>query len=130
MCKNNKHQGQKPMSDLQTVEDATMWSNYLTNRQYKGVGDTLEAAMSRVSKRCRVPFHTLWNLRYRSPNDIWAKTYLRLKNAYDDECFRQENKLRREVENMRRTMGDAAINDPVVVALDSALKAMEEEAAR
>jgi hypothetical protein len=125
MGQNPLQMEKKSMSNAAT--DATEWANYLVRREYHGPGDTLEAAMLRASRKHKVPFNLFWTLRYRQPKRLWADAYLAIKTAFENECLRQEAKLRDEYETARKVMGDAANTDPFMLALKTALEAMEKE---
>lgn len=54
--------------------------------------------MHRAEAKYGVPAQAFWALRYRTPKDILASVYLRLKAAYEAECGRQEARLAHELE--------------------------------
>ncbi len=95
---------EKKMSDAtitgsdELVTQAKHWSSHLLSKVHQGPGDTVEAAMYRAEQRYGVPAQAFWALRYRKPKDILASVYLRLKAAYEQECDRQEARLRHELE--------------------------------
>jgi hypothetical protein len=91
-----------------TVLDARGWAEALLAREYRGPGDTIDAAMHRAETRHGIPAETFWALRYRPPKDIVARTYFRLKAAYQAEVSAQEARLRHEIEMTRKVRGDAA----------------------
>lgn len=80
------------------ADEAANWAESLIRKAHRGPGDTLEAAMHRVSRTHGIEHQTLWRLRYRRPKDLLASVYLKLKSAYEAECTRQEAKLRHELE--------------------------------
>lgn len=87
------------MSDASAVvDDAARWSGALWNKEYVGIGDTQEAAISRASARHGIDPGVFWSLRYRRPKDLLASVYFKLKAAYENECERQEARLRHELE--------------------------------
>jgi hypothetical protein len=96
MCKKALRQESK-VFEAEAVDEAASWANVLVSRVYRGPGDTVEAAMHRAESRFGVPANALWALRYRKPKAILAGIYLRLKDAYEAECGRQEAKLAHEL---------------------------------
>ena len=94
-----KNMSDATVADADTiVTDAKRWSAHLLSRVHTGPGDTVEAAMYRAEQKYGVPAQAFWALRYRTPKDIVASVYLRLKAAYEAECGRQEARLRHELE--------------------------------
>jgi hypothetical protein len=79
------------------IADAKTWANELVRRESRGPGD-MENAMRRLEARYGISWRTFWTLRYRSPDDVFVGVYLKLKQAYEAECARQERLLRHERE--------------------------------
>lgn len=90
-----------------TVEDAAHWAEELQKLEYRGLGDTREAARYRVSKKTGVPESYLKRLRYKAEEllDIPASIYLRLAFAYERACLATERKTQeiREIRHSLRT---------------------------
>lgn len=95
-----------PLRDLQKglVEQATIWARALVQREARGPGDT-PAAMHRLSARYGISHHALWTLRYRSPRDVAASVYFRLKEAHENEIQRQLRLLENELAISRAKLG-------------------------
>lgn len=72
------------------IDDARHWADELQKAEFKGFGDTIEAARYRVSKRTGVPESYLKRLRYRTSEmtDVAGSIYRALMLAYDDLCQR------------------------------------------
>lgn len=111
------------------VDDAAKWSGALWNKTYLGMGDTQEAAMYRAAQKYGVEPGTFWSLRYRRPKDILASVYLKLKAAYEQECERQEARLRHELELTKAVLGNAATSDQLVVETEEFLETMDQRKA-
>ena len=80
------------------VEQAKGWANGLIRAQHRGPGDTTDAAIHRAAIKHGIDPKVLWRLRYRTPKDMLASVYLKIKAAYEAECERQEARLRHELE--------------------------------
>lgn len=91
---------QKAMSDvtISPADEAAGWAEGLIRKAHRGPGDTVDAAMHRVSTKHGIKHQTLWKLRYRRPSDLMASVYLKIKAAYESECSRQEARLAHELE--------------------------------
>lgn len=88
-------------ADMAPTEQAKGWANKLIGAAHRGPGDTVEAAMHRAARKHGLDPKVLWRLRYRTPKDMLASVYVRIKAAYEAECERQEEKLRHELEITR-----------------------------
>lgn len=68
------------------IDDARHWADELQKAEYKGFGDTIEAARYRVSKRTGVPESYLKRLRYRTSEmtDVAGSAYRALMLAYEE----------------------------------------------
>jgi hypothetical protein len=92
----------KAMTDMTAdnlpVEQAKGWANGLIRSNHRGPGDTTEAAIHRAAIKHGIDPKVLWRLRYRTPKDMLASVYLKIKAAYEAECERQEARLRHELE--------------------------------
>lgn len=72
------------------IDDARHWAEELQKAEYKGLGDTREAARYRVSRRTGIPESYLKRLRYRTSEmtDVAGSIYRALMLAYEDMCQR------------------------------------------
>jgi hypothetical protein len=80
------------------VVQAKGWADGLIRASHRGPGDTTEAAIHRAAVKHGLDPKVLWRLRYRTPKDLLASVYLKIKAAYEAECERQEARLRHELE--------------------------------
>ena len=85
-------------ANILPVEQAKGWANGLITSNHRGPGDTTEAAIHRAAIKHGIDPKVLWRLRYRTPKDMLASVYLKIKAAYEVECERQEARLRHELE--------------------------------
>ncbi len=88
------------------IDDARYWAEELQKAEYKGLGDTREAARYRVAKRTGVSESYLKRLRYRyeEMTDVAGSAYRALMLAYNDMCQRNEEAAARyyaERQNLR-----------------------------
>jgi hypothetical protein len=95
----------KSVSPDHVVESATFWSEELQKAYFRGLGDTREAARSRLARDIGVPESYLKRLRYkvRDLSDIPGSILIRLAIGYDRICISAETKaaaLRAERENL------------------------------
>ena len=74
------------------IDDARYWAEELQKAEYKGLGDTREAARYRVAKRTGVSESYLKRLRYRyeEMTDVAGSAYRALMLAYNDMCQRND----------------------------------------
>lgn len=79
---------------LSVVEKARGWAEALQQAEFRGLGDTREAARYRVSRKTGVPESYLKRLRYRweEMTDIAASQYVALQEAYAELCVAVEAK--------------------------------------
>lgn len=123
-CKNPLRGNQK-MAEAY-VEDAQRWADFLIKSEFKGPGDTLDAAMARCERKYRVSRSVLWSLRYRRPKDMLVSVYMALQNAYEAELVKLDRKLKDEIRKAELLGTDAS--DPK--AYRAAVAALDEPEAR
>ncbi len=72
------------------IDDARFWAEELQKAEYKGLGDTREAARYRVAKRTGVSESYLKRLRYRyeEMTDVAGSAYRALMLTYEEMCQR------------------------------------------
>ena len=82
----------KTVSELGTVKSAQLWSEALQRHEFRGLGDTREAARGRVADNIGVPESWLKRLRYkaRELNEVPGTVLFRLAVAYDQICLSVE----------------------------------------
>lgn len=117
-CKNLLRWNQK-MAEAY-VEDARRWADFLIKREFKGPGDTLDAAMGRCERKYRVSRSVLWGLRYRPPMDMLVSVYMALRDAYEAELSRLDRKLEDEL-RIAELLGTDATNPKAYRAAVAAL---------
>lgn len=83
-------EGNKMSIGFTAIDDARYWAEELQKAEYKGLGDTREAARYRVARRTGVSESYLKRLRYRyeEMTDVAGSAYRSLMLAYDDMCQR------------------------------------------
>jgi len=109
------------------VHEAQRWASALLEREHRGPGDTLDAAMWRAEQKWGIERSTFWSLRYRPPREIFTSVYMRLRQAYEMECVRQEARLQHEL-MLAKAAGFHAANSTVVAEAEAILAAKEDAA--
>lgn len=119
------------MTDLADigVNDAKLWANKLIAANYRGPGDTVEAAIHRAAVKHGIDPKALWRLRYRTPKDLLFSTWARIKQAHDAECERQEARLRHEIE-ITKALTTSKTALAAIRAAEAVLAASESETER
>lgn len=79
------------------VQDAQHWADFLIRKEFRGPGDTLDAAMARCERKHRVSRSILWGLRYRPPKDLFVSVYMKLREAYEAEIDSLDRRLAEEI---------------------------------
>lgn len=83
------------MSDLY-VKDARVMGDYLLKREYRGLGDTIEAAAHRVQTKWGAPAALLLRLRHRPIKDMMLSSYVAIATAYERAATRAEEAYEHE----------------------------------
>jgi hypothetical protein len=109
------------------VHEAQRWASALLEREHRGPGDTLDAAMWRAEQKWGIDHSTFWALRYRPPREMFVSVYMRLRQAYEMECVRQEARLQHEL-MLAKAAGFHAANSTVVAQAEALLAAKEDAA--
>jgi hypothetical protein len=109
------------------VHEAQRWASALLEREHRGPGDTLDAAMWRAEQKWGIDHSTFWALRYRPPREIFTSVYMRLRQAYEMECVRQEARLQHEL-MLAKAAGFHAANSSVVAEAEAILAAKKDAA--
>lgn len=65
------------------VEIARQMAVAVLNDEFRGVGDTIDAAMFRVEQKHDISSKVFHRLRYRTLKDIWAGEFLHIKSIYE-----------------------------------------------
>jgi len=79
------------------VSQAQGWAEFLVRKEYRGPGDTLDAAMARCERKHQISRSVLWGLRYRPPRDLMVSLYMRLRDAYEAELAKLDQRLEDEI---------------------------------
>jgi hypothetical protein len=114
------------MSDAY-VSEARDWADFLVSREFRGPGDTVDAAMARCERRHQVPRSVLWSLRYRRPKDMLVSAYMALRAAYEAELTRLDQRLEEELRRAEQ-LGSDATNSKAYRAAVAALAKPEARA--
>lgn len=75
------------------IEMAAQMADAILRKEYKGPGDTIEAAMFRLKRKHGIEENVFKRLRYRQKTDIWAGEYLHLKAVYETEMLSASPKI-------------------------------------
>ena len=109
------------------VHEAQRWASALLEREHRGPGDTLDAAMWRAEQKWGIDHSTFWSLRYRPPREMFVSVYMRLRQAYEMECVRQEARLQHEL-MLAKAAGFHAANSTAVREAEALLAAKKDAA--
>lgn len=118
-----KRNGSKPMSCADAISEARHWSNYLLEREFRGPGDTIEAASYRVETKWGVPATLTDRLRIRDVTDMLLSNWCLLRVAYDNCVSQEEKRLAHEVE-LAKAVG---LNAASTTSLRAALALLKKE---
>lgn len=72
------------------VKHAKTMAEFILQREHRGPGDTIDAAMHRVERKYGVPSSWLHRLRYREIKDMPASAFVALLQAYEAASVRAE----------------------------------------
>ena len=103
------------------VHEAQRWASALLEREHRGPGDTLDAAMWRAQQKWGIDHSTFWSLRYRPPRELFVSVYMRLRQAYEAEVNRQEARLQHEL-MLAKAVGLDAATSPSVASAEAFLR--------
>lgn len=103
--------------------EAAEWAGKLIEKAHRGPGDTVDAAMHRVSVKHQIDHSTLWRLRYRKPKDVLASVWKQVRAAYQAEIEHQEARLAHELEITKHLRGHNASPSPAEVEAEAVLAA-------
>lgn len=92
------------MSCLDVMGDARFMSDTLLRREFRGPGDTIEAAAYRIEMRWGAPATLIKRLRHRNVTDMLISNYVKLKAAYEAACDYSEAQARHQ-EALSRAAG-------------------------
>lgn len=108
------------MSDVY-LHRASAWADQMVARESRGPGDTDEARR-RVATRHRIPYSTLFALKWRKPKcpQRIRGIYEQVREAYLNECMRQVVHLEHEIQITKALAGP---DDPTVVEAEALVEA-------
>lgn len=103
------------------VMKAREWVVALINREFRGVGDTIEAATHRVGRKYGVPAKTLTRVRHRAHDmkDMKVSVWFSIRDAYLRACDTKDTIIVSSGENL--TSG-APLTENLVISLSAATK--------
>ena len=93
------------MSMAFTVDDAKGMAGFLLAKEFRGPGDTIEAAAGRVETKQGVPASILLRLRNRDVNDMYLSSFSVLASAY----IKAKTRIERAYEHERSLAVDTKI---------------------
>lgn len=106
----------KPLRETQMAEayvlEAKSWADMLVRAEFRGPGDTIDAAMARCERKHKIDRSTLWSLRYRLPKDMMVSAYMALRAAYHSELKKMQARLEHEL-LIARAEGLDETNSPI-----------------
>ncbi len=86
------------------IADARTMSDYLLRKEFRGPGDTIEAAIYRAERRWGVPASMLKRLRHRDVADMLLSNWIKLSAAYAAACEQSERQADHQ-EALARAVG-------------------------
>lgn len=81
------------------IAEAKRMSGFLLEREFRGPGDTIEAAAYRMQTRYGIPVSTTMRLRNREVKDMFTSTFFPILNAY----LAVKDKINAAADRMERT---------------------------
>jgi hypothetical protein len=101
------------------IEEAKGMAGFLLSREYKGPGDTIDAAAHRLQRRYGVPSSVIKRLRHREVKDMLLSNFIALASAYQKASQKMEAAYESE---------KAKATNPKLLRLAAALAGEKEEA--
>ena len=89
-----------------TIADARRMSNFMLQKKFRGIGDTIERAAYEAEQTWGAPASIMLRLRHRDVSDMLLSNWLRLKAAYDAACETTE----RQAQHQQTLAEQAGIN--------------------
>lgn len=131
--KNPLRENQEPLARDAKMADAYVneargWADFLVRQEFRGPGDTLDAAMARCERKHRIARSVLWGLRYRPPKDMMVSLYMGLRSAYEAELGKLDRRLEEELRKAELLGTDATNSKAYRVALAALGKQTTREA--
>lgn len=104
--RNKIHVGGDTVSCTESIAEARRMSDFLLQREFRGPGDTIEAAAYRAEQRWGAPATMIQRLRHRDVTDMLLSNWVAIKSAYQAACAYQEKHLEHEVALARASGAD------------------------
>ena len=89
-----------------SIADARRWSEFMLQRKYRGIGDTIERAAYEAEKTWGAPASIMLRLRNREVTDMLLSNWIKVKAAYEAACLQVE----RQAEFQQERAKDAGAN--------------------
>lgn len=100
--------GSSKLSCSNAIAEARHMSNYLLEREFRGPGDTIEAAAYRVERKWGVPASLINRLRIREVNDMLLSNWIKLTAGYEAACQQVERQAQHQQE-LAKELGANAV---------------------
>ena len=113
-------EGSNKMTSIDYVGEARGMAEFIVQREHRGPGDTIEAAMHRAERKYGVPAAWLHRLRYLEIRDIPASAFFAILNG----CQAAESAGQRAYEAERKRAG---AGNSILVRLAAAVAPSETE---
>lgn len=100
--------GSSKLSCSNAIAEARHMSSYLLEREFRGPGDTIEAAAYRVERKWGVPASLIDRLRIREVNDMLLSNWIKLTAGYEAACQQVERQAQHQQELAKELGANAA----------------------
>lgn len=90
-----------------SIADAKRWSEFMLQRKFRGIGDTIERAAFEAERTWGAPASIMLRLRNREVSDMLLSNWIKLKAAYEAACSQVE----RQAQHQQELAKDAGINE-------------------
>lgn len=107
------------------IAEAKRMSGFLLAKEYRGLGDTIEAAAGRLERKYGVPVATTLRLRSREVKDMFVSSFFPIVNAY----LAATQKFEEAADRMEQTYEEkrAVAANPSLVRLSDIVAGRKEE---
>jgi len=90
-----------------SIADARRWSEFMLQKKYRGIGDTIERAAYEAEKTWGAPASIMLRLRNREVTDMLLSNWVKVKAAYEAACLQVE----RQAQHQQQLAKDAGVNE-------------------
>lgn len=110
-----------------SIADARRWSEFMLQRKYRGIGDTIERAAYEAEKTWGAPASIMLRLRNREVSDMLLSNWVKVKAAYEAACLQVE----RQAQHQQQLAKDAGVHEASsrLYSLSTRLVGEDDEAA-